>query len=212
MTDGFNLDDVDYGQSAPEPEDTSGPQAVTTTEAPTIKAGDSLHDLIDSRTKLVFVIDISSSMSETAEGGEVKIQVVKQAAKKFVEHRFKKWPKALVSLFEFNSNVRVLAQEASKDRVLTAINGMYSYGYTDIIKAIRAALMECGSRSSGGYHHIVMVTDGEDQCTEKIKRITAEVVSMGVVFDVIRIKSSHDYQRLDDVYEALERLDRKSVV
>jgi Mg-chelatase subunit ChlD len=185
--------DLDNLESAPQ-EPSEGPTDMVHSPSTQIAQGSTLEEIYDARTKLIFVLDTSGSMQTCDVKGMSRIDIVKRAAKRFVENRFAKWPKALVSLYEFEGRARLVAGELDKERTLAAVAGLYANGSsTDITNAVKAAMKECAKPTKAGFHHAVLVTDGEDYGAKDIRALIPAVKASRMVFDVIKIQGDYNY-------------------
>lgn len=123
--------------------------------------------------------------------GRSKMMAVKDAAKKFVAERFKKFSDARVGVFKFTTDQVLLCEAGTPEAtVLAAINRLADGGTggTSIYPAIDRVLRECKRRPSEvNLHHIVLVSDGEDPSAMKVMNLLPRMKELGVVFDFIYI-------------------------
>jgi hypothetical protein len=123
-----------------------------------------------------------------------KIEMVKDAARGFVEKRFAKYPEANVMLFGFDDSAYVLGRGISKDEVLNAIDKLdASGGNTRIVSAVRTAIGECKKRPSEvGAHHLVLVTDGYDNDPGLMTDLLDALLELHIVLDFIFVMGQSD--------------------
>jgi len=123
-----------------------------------------------------------------------KMTAVKDAAKKFVNERFRKFQDARVGVFKFSDHPTLLcAAGASEAEVMEAINRLPEGGDggTAIFEAVSRAVNECKKRPSEvGLHHIVFVSDGEDYSGTEVIDLLPKMKDLGIVFDFIYIIGS----------------------
>lgn len=139
-----------------------------------------------------------------------KMQAVKDAAKDFVQKRFRKFPDAKVTVFGFETQPYLLSAGEKQEDVLLAISRLQDTGGggTNIFAAVEKAVGECKERPSQvGVHHIVLVSDGLDENAVTVRNLIPEMLRIGIVFDFIFIQGesgvvdSHTIEVLKDVCE-----------
>lgn len=119
-----------------------------------------------------------------------KLEVVKDAAKRFVRQRFEKYPDSQVLVYSFDTESTQRVADAGVDAVLKAIDELHLGGGTDIFSAVSRAVNEFKKRPSHVQaHHIVLVSDGADYGARNIEfQLLDKMKELNIVFDFIYIK------------------------
>jgi len=146
--------------------------------------------------------------------GRSKMMAVKDAAREFVASRFKKYADALVTVFAFEGQPRLLAAGADEAQVLAGIDRLPNGGggSTDIYRAVERALQEVENHPSAvKRHHVVLVSDGLDRGALQVPHLLPKMLDNGVVFDFIFIQGGTGMDRIDpDVLECLKAVCEKT--
>ena len=137
-----------------------------------------------------------------------KMMALKDAAKKFVADRFRKFADARVGVFRFTDSTQLLcASGASEVEVMNAINRLPDGGdgSTEIFQAVERALNDCKKRPSEvGLHHIVFVSDGEDYSGIRVKDLLPRMKELGVIFDFIYMLGATEEASYSETVQVLK--------
>ena len=161
-----------------------------------------LGETYSEHAKLVFIFDISGSMSsgvgKYVEGEKLpsRMELTKSVAKAQIEARFAKYPGSHVAVIQFGDGHDVLFDDGKPEELWPKLEEMDCHGRrsssTDIMGAIRGAMTVCRkSPSPVGVHHFIMVGDGGDGGTRVIDSWIPALKASGVVLDYIHIGESH---------------------
>lgn len=121
-----------------------------------------------------------------------KLGLVKKMARKMVDERYQKYPRADVHCLTFNTAVHVVSAN-NRQQLLDGIDKIAPAGGTWIYAALESTLEMCKKAPSAvGLHHIVLVTDGEDGSGALVPELLPQMKELGVVLDFIYIKQHGD--------------------
>lgn len=126
--------------------------------------------------------------------GKSKLEAVKDAARRFVAERFKKYPAANVKVFAFDESCQDRTHGVGEQAVLYALDSLVPSGMTDIYGAVDRGVSECKKRPSEvGANHIVLVSDGFDSNAGMVEeKLLSRMLENTVVFDFIYIIGGDD--------------------
>ena len=115
-----------------------------------------------------------------------KLGLMKQAVKDLVDRRIEKYPDAKMVLVTFDNETTIEATD--KVSIKSALDSLYPRGGTNIYLAVSETLAYAKRfPSSVGLNHIILVTDGEDWGSIKVKELIPQMQELGVVLDYIYI-------------------------
>ncbi len=177
-----------------------------------------LSDTIQEYAKLVFLIDVSGSMSSAVGGYDSateygdrisRMELVKKMAKQEIEARFKKFPDSHVAVVRFGSHAETVFDEGRLTDVPPALDKLNCHGHlaggTDIMSSLRKAMTVCREHPSPvGVHHFIVVSDGGDGGTCVLPEWLPALKASGVVLDYIHVgDSSYHNEPLEKACVAL---------
>jgi hypothetical protein len=170
------------------------------------------HDLIG-------MLEIGVNWARHDEQPPTRLDVVKRLAKSEIQARFKKFPKSAVAVIPFGDQSSVMFDEGKPEQLWPALDSLttcwrnpdtdeYCGGGTCILAAISRAIEVCRVKPSAvGVHHLIVVSDGEDN-VYALRNWVPNLKASGVVLDYIHIG---DRCVNDELVEACKALGGESV-
>jgi hypothetical protein len=128
-----------------------------------------------------------------------RMDVVKKLAKRELSKRLEKYPNGQLSVIAFNHSPEVIFDREAPSKLWDALNKIEVSGGTSILDALYEAMRLCReSPSSVGVHHLIVVTDGQDQ-VDALPKWVPTFKASGVVLDYIHIGDCASNAILEEV-------------
>jgi hypothetical protein len=168
------------------------------------------EDAIFARQNIVIVLDDSGSMDESMRvGGQKrsKMEVAKDSLKTVIKDLR---GNTSLGIYLLNRGWLVSLGELDKSATLRQIDGVDASGGTPLGRAIKEgtdALLEQRQKERYGSYRLLVVTDGEANDENLLERYIGDVLSRGIVVDVIGVamkdthtlaSRAHSYRRGDN--------------
>ena len=156
-------------------------------------------ELSDSTQMNVFALDVSGSMQagvdpENRRGGMQKIELLKKALERYINHRFEKHPDSRVGLVAFESYIHVLIEVTDNvEELLAEARGLTAGGGTAMHKGLQRAISMLAKNKGTHIPRIILISDGAPDSPEAVADVLSQHRDKRVIVDCIYIGATSEW-------------------
>ncbi len=154
-------------------------------------------ELSDSCQMNVFALDVSGSMQSSidSEGrGIQKIELLKKALERYINHRFEKHPDSRVGLVAFESHIHVMIEITDDvNELITEARGLTAGGSTAMHKGLQRAISMLNKNKGTHIPRIILISDGAPDSQEAVVDVIQQHRETRIIVDCIYIGATSEW-------------------
>lgn len=153
-------------------------------------------ELSDSTQMNVFAVDVSGSMQSSVgvEGRMAKIDLLKKALKRYIEHRYEKHPDSRVGLVAFESYVHMLIEITDDpEEIIRESQALTAGGGTAMHKGLQRAISMLEKNKGTHIPRIILISDGAPDSQDAVADVISQHRDKRIIVDCIYIGDTAEW-------------------